>query len=308
LFNQQPSRTFVFSFVLGCGSIELFKHYKTGDIERTDRVSLSFHNSSPGFKILVRLLNSTFHVLDFSPPITPSEFKAPHPNKGTIKPLFPLCNSNSTSAVYLAKYNNKKCVLKFSWLNYEARFLKSLHEKLDDKFKNIPSICIASATPSELNLIDYPFMLITEPYGRLLSNSDTVQDVTQVLYDVSLTAIEAAKINILHRDISINNIVVVEKKKRKRGMLIDWMEAGSPSNMTKLIIGTKAFFAISLMRGEPHSIECDLESIFYSLIYLATDGRLSWSHGSIEQSYHHKWTAMTHPVTFEKKSYESLFK
>jgi hypothetical protein len=51
-----------------------------------------------------------------------------------------------------------------------------------------------------------------------------------------------------------------------------------------VVTGTLDFTAISVQEGMLNSLSSDLESLVYSLIYVATDGRLPWRHQHDENS------------------------
>ncbi|KAF7877724.1 hypothetical protein EAF04_001395 [Stromatinia cepivora] len=84
------------------------------------------------------------------------------------------------------------------------------------------------------------------------------------------------KAGFLHRDISINNLMINEDKNKNNpswpSFLIDLdlaiketrMEASGAKGRT----GTKAFMAIGVLRGEQHSFIHDLESIFWVLFWI----------------------------------------
>ena len=78
------------------------------------------------------------------------------------------------------------------------------------------------------------------------------------------------KAGILHRDISIGNIMLTENE--EDGFLIDLdlvirisddHASGAPSKT-----GTKVFMAIGALLGEPHSFMHDLESFFWLLFWI----------------------------------------
>ena len=48
-------------------------------------------------------------------------------------------------------------------------------------------------------------------------------------------------------------------------------EGSDMSEMT----GTPLFMALSVAWGYPHTVSSDLESLFYSLLYIASDGKAS---------------------------------
>ena len=49
------------------------------------------------------------------------------------------------------------------------------------------------------------------------------------------------------------------------------VEGSDMSEMT----GTPLFMALSVAWGDPHTVSSDLESLFYSLLYIASDGKAS---------------------------------
>ncbi|KAI4869902.1 hypothetical protein F4820DRAFT_455575 [Hypoxylon rubiginosum] len=79
------------------------------------------------------------------------------------------------------------------------------------------------------------------------------------------------KTGLLHRDISVNNIVINEKATDPslRAFLIDldlaarWELEGRRDK-----VGTRPFMAIGLLRGEPNRVNHDLESFFWVLFWL----------------------------------------
>jgi len=82
---------------------------------------------------------------------------------------------------------------------------------------------------------------------------------------------------VLHRDLSINNLMCDKKATGHIGVLLDWdlaslideLNAVIPSNAQHRT-GTIPFMSISLLRGNaPHRYCHDLESFFYVLIWAA---------------------------------------
>ncbi|KAI0073755.1 hypothetical protein K474DRAFT_1774508 [Panus rudis PR-1116 ss-1] len=104
----------------------------------------------------------------------------------------------------------------------------------------------------------------------------TAKEMVQVLRDALQALIDAyMKARVLHRDISINNILVSSScvaGEAGRGILNDWDI--SRKLQDELIFrssraGTWRFMSIALLENEdkPHSIHDDLESIFWVLTY-----------------------------------------
>jgi serine/threonine protein kinase len=83
------------------------------------------------------------------------------------------------------------------------------------------------------------------------------------------------KKNVLHRDISINNVLINRSSSASTlGFLIDFDLAidlqRSQNSGAKHRTGTFHFMAIGLLQGHEHSYRHDLESFFYILLYLCT--------------------------------------
>ena len=79
--------------------------------------------------------------------------------------------------------------------------------------------------------------------------------------------------NILHRDISENNIIITKREKTGdfMGMLIDLYlakELGSGRSGARHQTGTMEFMAIEVLRGTDHTYRHDLESFFYVLLWI----------------------------------------
>lgn len=132
----------------------------------------------------------------------------------------------------------------------------------------------------------------TSPCGRHIAKSRDIVEFLLALRD----AIKAHRSlyetgRVLHRDISINNIVITEEMDSDgaHGMLID-MDAAIDLTMgpskSKTITGTKPFMAIGLLRGEDHTYRHDLESFFYILLFTAT---LDMSQGLPANSQLRSW-------------------
>ena len=80
--------------------------------------------------------------------------------------------------------------------------------------------------------------------------------------------------NILHRDISENNIIITDPKTANgsRGILIDLdlaKDIGSGRSGARHRTGTMQFMAIQVLQGISHTYCHDLESFFYVLVWLS---------------------------------------
>ncbi|KJZ71102.1 hypothetical protein HIM_09521 [Hirsutella minnesotensis 3608] len=121
--------------------------------------------------------------------------------------------------------------------------------------------------------------LVISPAGRAIHKYERTSELLGALRD----AIKAhrslyLKGNILHRDISENNIIITDRKSTGHmGMLIDLdpaKELGSGRSGARCRTGTMEFMAIEVLQGISHTYRHDLESFFYVFLWLC--GRRGW--------------------------------
>ncbi|KMU83322.1 hypothetical protein CIHG_01104 [Coccidioides immitis H538.4] len=121
--------------------------------------------------------------------------------------------------------------------------------------------------------------LVIYPAGRPIYKYESPPELLEALRD----AIKAhrslyAKGNILHQDISENNIIITDSKKTGHaGMLIDMdlaKELGSGRSGAHCRTGTMEFMAIEVLLNIDHTYRHDLESFFY--IFIWQWGRRGW--------------------------------
>ncbi|PHH87414.1 hypothetical protein CDD83_8906 [Cordyceps sp. RAO-2017] len=121
--------------------------------------------------------------------------------------------------------------------------------------------------------------LVISPAGRAIHKYEKISELLEALRD----AIRAhrslcPKGNILHRDISENNIIITDRKATGHmSMLIDLDLAkalGSGRSGARCRTGTMKFMAIEVLQGISHTYRHDLESFFYVLLWLC--GRRGW--------------------------------
>ncbi|KAF2458841.1 serine/threonine-protein kinase Sgk2 [Lineolata rhizophorae] len=115
--------------------------------------------------------------------------------------------------------------------------------------------------------------LVISPAGRAIHKYESLLELLGALRD----AIRAHRSlylegNILHRDISENNIIITDPKKTGgfMGMLIDLdlaKELGSGRSGARCRTGTMEFMAIDVLLGISHTYRHDLESFFYVLLW-----------------------------------------
>ncbi|KAM0358682.1 hypothetical protein ACHAP4_004658 [Fusarium culmorum] len=131
-------------------------------------------------------------------------------------------------------------------------------------------------TSDESRVLSYT---ITSPFGRHITQYSSIKEFLVVLRD----AIKAHRSlytdgRILHRDISINNVIITEAKSpgESSGTLIDLdaaVEMTDEKPTRKTITGTKPFMAIGLLQGEENAYRHDLESFFYVFLFSAAIDR-----------------------------------
>jgi hypothetical protein len=122
------------------------------------------------------------------------------------------------------------------------------------------------------------FCLVIFPFGHPLDKFGTILDLLEGCCD----AIKGHRSlyldgKVLHQDASKDNIVIpdVKKEGEPRGVLIDLdlgMELAVGPTRPGELIGTKAFMAIDLLTGTPHTYRHDLESFLYVFLWIAICG------------------------------------
>ena len=122
--------------------------------------------------------------------------------------------------------------------------------------------------------------LVISPAGQALREFRSIQELLTVLRD----AIKAHRSlhcdgEILHRDISENNIIITDPKQADGfiGMLIDLDLAKllrSERSGARHQTGTREFMAIQVLQRAAHTYRHDLESFFYVLLWICA--RRSW--------------------------------
>lgn len=114
--------------------------------------------------------------------------------------------------------------------------------------------------------------LVIYPAGRPIHKYRSSLELLQALRD----AVKAHKSlyfkgNVLHRDISENNIIITNTEETGfAGMLIDMdlaKELGTGRSGARCRTGTMEFMAIDVLLGADHTYRHDLESLFYVLIW-----------------------------------------
>ncbi|KAM4061091.1 kinase [Hirsutella rhossiliensis] len=121
--------------------------------------------------------------------------------------------------------------------------------------------------------------LVISPAGRAIHKYEKISELLGALRDtIKAHRSLYLKGNILHRDISENNIIITDCKTNGHiGMLIDLdlaKELGSGRSGARCRTGTMEFMAIEVLQGISHTYRHDLESFFYVLLWLCN--RRGW--------------------------------
>ncbi|TWU70914.1 hypothetical protein ED733_000409 [Metarhizium rileyi] len=123
--------------------------------------------------------------------------------------------------------------------------------------------------------------LLISPAGRVISKFRTIEELLESMRD-AIKAHQSLYVtgNILHRDISPNNIIITRPETGFKGMLIDLdlakvMDSGPTGARHQT--GTMQFMAIEVLRAADHTYRHDLESFFYVLLWMCA--RQSWTNG-----------------------------
>lgn len=121
--------------------------------------------------------------------------------------------------------------------------------------------------------------IAVQPVGRHLGAYDSPELIAQVILDAACTIVDLRKLSLLHCDISSNNLLVSPDG---RGLLIDFGSALDVSAAAgEQRVGTVMFSAISVLLGRPNTVSSDLESLFYTLLYIMLDGEVSRSRSHV---------------------------
>ncbi|KAJ4392640.1 hypothetical protein N0V85_006913 [Neurospora sp. IMI 360204] len=155
---------------------------------------------------------------------------------------------------------------------------------LTKRNKTKPTLSTPSKDPWEEKIYS---CLVISPAGHVISRFGAIKQLLESMRD-AIKAHQSLYVtgNILHRDISPNNIIMTDPRIADgfKGMLIDLDMAAKvgddddgPSGAQQKIIGTVPFTAIEVMRNMDHTYRHDLESFFYVLLWLCA--RQSWSNG-----------------------------
>ncbi|KAJ3493473.1 hypothetical protein NLG97_g4710 [Lecanicillium saksenae] len=151
--------------------------------------------------------------------------------------------------------------------------LERYSERTGDPFRNRTCMC-----------------LVFSPICQPLSTFRDKVELLRVLRDVAQTHRALLQdANVLHRDISIGNILIDETT--RKGILIDFdvaMDLTKETPTGNSISGTQEFRAAGLMNYDPHTYRHDLEALFYVLLQVIAEAS---NNGTLERnSRFHRWS------------------
>ncbi|KUI64128.1 hypothetical protein VM1G_10898 [Cytospora mali] len=138
--------------------------------------------------------------------------------------------------------------------------------------------------------------VILRDYGEPIYKASTLSALLTALEGCIEGHESLYKAGLLHRDISINNLMINEDKKNPSwgSFLIDLdlaiKEPREKASGAQGRTGTKAFMAIGVLKGEQHSFTHDLESFFWVLFWICIHYE-SPGKGIVDESFE-KWNYM----------------
>ena len=142
-------------------------------------------------------------------------------------------------------------------------------------------------------------LLVTAPFGRCMDMEDSASTILGAIACAAGTIGSLAQLKppILHRDISLGNLIVPAEPLSANDGLVEGWSADAllldfatardapggevPSGGMPQLTGTPLFMACSILQGEKHTVSSDLESLFYMLLFLACKGHVHWANSSL---------------------------
>ncbi|KAJ4489792.1 hypothetical protein C8R41DRAFT_382486 [Lentinula lateritia] len=178
------------------------------------------------------------------------------------------------------------CRSKYSWdtatslhIHLEStrgmNHLPTIYQNSDIKFRQQASLKEKFDDGYQKCLLRFSIQDELQPLMSLKSS----KEYAQAFYDVVQCHHWGWKYpRILHRDISIGNIMVREKDRQKYGVLIDWdlviwFDERKEGSTSKFRTGTKPYMAHEQHSSDwqgPHRFRHDLESVFYVILLLVS--------------------------------------
>lgn len=148
-----------------------------------------------------------------------------------------------------------------------------------------PKLVKRTTTPEVFPEFDRIHTRILMRKGRHIFQFHSPVELLYGLHDALVAHRALFRVHILHRDISILNIMLGlhPQPNSPRGYLIDLdmaidlscgLDSGAHSR-----IGTREFMAIGVLRGEPHTFRHDVESFFFVFVWVCVYGH--WWHKGV---------------------------
>ncbi|KZT19671.1 hypothetical protein NEOLEDRAFT_1141819 [Neolentinus lepideus HHB14362 ss-1] len=120
------------------------------------------------------------------------------------------------------------------------------------------------------------YRIVLDAVGRTLDKASSSRSIVKAIRDILVAHKEAyEKVDILHRDLSFYNIVLIGDGDDERGILIDWDLSRSLTSLdtedarVRGRTGTWQFISHALLQNptKKHTIQDDLESSFWILLW-----------------------------------------
>ncbi|KAI3597567.1 other 1 protein kinase [Moniliophthora roreri] len=205
--------------------------------------------------------------------------------KSSISPV-----GRSTRGFEVVDESGNKVYLKDTWRIYADGYHKEgeIYEELKGIGRLIPTVLAHGDVTGRWQTTDSHewcvgelrkhfrvhchYFIVLKEIGRPLSKFRTTKELVTALRDALQAHTEAYRKGILHRDISIGNILISENG---GGLLIDWEFGKSIANPEVRVMartGTWQFMSAHLLSNTPgtveHTLVDDLESFFHVLCYV----------------------------------------
>ncbi|KLO05872.1 hypothetical protein SCHPADRAFT_946555 [Schizopora paradoxa] len=163
---------------------------------------------------------------------------------------------------------------------------KAAHEK--PKMKKKLELAKRRRRNKKLHPLRNHHRIIMDPYGKEFCKFRCLEEFLLAVKDIVSVIKQLYDNNYLHRDVSINNVVLAEREedafqsvyKRLQGFLIDydyalWLGRDGPRKGVKVpVTGTVPFMAVDLLEHfdgtYAHDYQHDLESLFYVICWICT--------------------------------------
>jgi hypothetical protein len=335
ILEAQPQREFVIQCIAGKDAVELWKFSKTGECARSGCQALEWHQGNAGYETLMAYLNATPLQLGYMPlaPLNPIKGELPTGEVVWFEDLTPMSNIPSRRLLYKGTCSTstgmRDVVVKFGsteQINHEVTML----QRPGVQGRGVPKVLChhkvsERAWPNDKHLTDFYVM---EPFGMHVSGDQSPGFQLSVLLDVCNVLQRLAAQQLLHRDISADNIVAAQMDEGWTGFLLDYHVCASvqDSMATHVLTGKPMYWSLKLHAArraqqraerlnqlpvEPggqgvynytHTEQTDVESLFYTCLEWASNGGAClWRHAIDEADLHwRKFSTMFSSAEWEE--------